>query len=107
MISERRVITFSRDALLSALRHYVVAVQPGLPSEQFRDVHPNRDGSCSLTIEAKSNRSRSTVVFTPTQMAAVLLTYAKHRSIPVPRRAQKSVCGDASGISLIVELEDA
>jgi hypothetical protein len=105
MITEHRRISFSRDAVLDALAHGIGGSQVALPPGHVVGLRINADGSCSIKIERLGGASRSEVECRPAQMAALLLNYAKHLSIPIPKRSTKQLEGSREELTLVVALE--
>jgi hypothetical protein len=107
MITEHRRINFARDRVLDAIAHCAGASQIALPPGHVVGLRINADGSCCLKIERLGGASRSEIECKPAQMAAILLSYAKHLSIPIPKRGAKSLEGSRDGLALVVTLDHA
>lgn len=105
MITEHRRITFSRDKLLDALAHGIGGGQVALPPGHVVGLRINADGSCGIKIERLGGASRSEIELKPAQMAALLLGYARHLSIPIPKRGAKQLEGSRDELTLVVTLE--
>jgi hypothetical protein len=105
MITEHRRITFSRDAVLDALAHGIGAAQVALPPGHVVGLRINADGSCAIKVERLGGASRSEIECRPAQMAAILMHYAKHLSIPIPKRGTKQLEGSRDELTLVVVLD--
>jgi hypothetical protein len=104
MITEHRRITFSRNSVLDALAHSVSASQVTLTPGHVVGLRIVADGSCAIKIERLGGASRSEVELKPAQMAAILLSYAKHLAIPIPKRGTKQLEGSRDELTLVVTL---
>jgi hypothetical protein len=104
MISELRRISFSREAVLEALAYGIAGAQLALPRGHVVGLRIHPDGSCSVRIERLGGAARVEIECSPAQMAALLLGYAKHLSIPIPKRGTKQIEGSRDELTLIVAL---
>jgi hypothetical protein len=100
MISEERRIKFSKESLIEALR---AARGLGLPPGQVLETRVAADGGCSVQIRT-GDGALANADLTPSQMAAVFISFARTKRIPVPRHAQKTLVADGDGIAMVIEI---
>jgi hypothetical protein len=109
MPRENRVITFSPDESLQALRHYAAVVEnKPLPADPFESLAI--DGPSSATAEivrgdgcAGSGR----YVFAGERLVQALTYWCSSIGIPLPRRAAKSVQVSNGELQLSILLDGA
>ena len=100
MITEERRIKFSKESVIEALR---LARNLGLPPGQIVELRAAADGGCAVQIR-RGDGATENANLTPTQMAAVFISFARTKKVPVPRQAQKKLVSEGDGIVMVIEI---
>jgi hypothetical protein len=100
MISEERRIRLSKDSLFEALK---AARNLGLPPGQILECRVAADGGCGVQIRT-GDGATANANLTPSQVAAMFISYARAKRVPVPRQAMKKLEPDGDGIAMIIEI---
>lgn len=102
-ISERRLIVFSREAVLDALLYNDRASQGWLCRAAIQRVALRQADAgpvAVVTAERDGQRRWVEVDFNATQIAAALIRYCRALRIPLPRAARKSLELQGDGLCL-------
>lgn len=103
MITDRRQILFSSEALREAVRLYAATYPGKTPVGAVVDVQvTSADGQPNLVarFEQPGSRTLNDVRFGPHQVAAFLILLCRTLKIPLPRRAEKSLAVEGNSIVL-------
>jgi len=88
MPTESRVLTFSNAEAIDALKEYCAATKRELPKGGIQRLVFSNDGEIKVTAEFDG---APPIRFLENEVAVALIMLCNKRSIPVPRRAIKSL----------------
>jgi hypothetical protein len=103
MITEQRRISLSLPTFLKALRHCRDELELGIPPGDIVDLKPTPQGGCWIHIH-EAGSGGEPFELSPAQTAAVIIAYARHMRIPLPKRGEKSLAGTENSISMIISV---
>jgi len=103
-LSETRHITFTKEALITALTSYKAASKQPLPPGiiQSCEITGKPDISVSLSILSDTSGMLEKVTIPAETIGAAMIRYCRMVNVPLPRGAGKSLV--ASGDSLILTI---
>jgi len=103
--SETRNIVFSQNELLEAIGRYVKHVRHPMPAGKITRCHIEPDGNVSVIVDHNADGSNHVVEFSHAMVAAALIRFCIEKSIPIPRKSEKTVHGEADGMALNFRIE--
>lgn len=104
MITEKRLIIFSSEALLQALALYASAFPAKMPEGKpsrvwLKNIEPPIIG---IEVAAKTDTRESELQLSQAELAALLIHFCRREKIPLPRTAEKSLAADNGQACLVL-----
>lgn len=108
-ISEMRHLTFSRDALLVALRDYLRKSKQPLPPGvvQSVEIRDKPDVSVIISILDESSGKIVKPEIPPETIGAAMIVYCRQIGIPLPKDSSKSLIASGTDLTLCVHVSAA
>jgi hypothetical protein len=101
MVQEVRRIIFSRTEVVDALMKFAPAVRIDLPPGHITSIKLDEAKGLLVAIEQLGSLSITVHQIGAAKLAVLLMRYCKHRKIPLPKRAAKSIApGKNEGLAL-------
>jgi hypothetical protein len=103
MPAEFRILTFSKDEVLEALKDY--CHQAGWPVETAGIAELTLAQGAATKTSIRSSSYSWPIEFTDVEVAAALLMFCHKKGIPMPRRAVKSLEHDRETVSFRMRID--
>jgi hypothetical protein len=104
MITERRQVIFSNDAVKEAVRLFASLHPDKMPHGQVRRVWTVAEPELQLLVQIEQAGARNLleIAFTQGEIAAFLILYCRRNKIPLPPNADKFLEIDNGSLSLVI-----
>lgn len=103
MITERRLISFSRSALADGVMNYGMAAKPPRFT-LVRSIDVTGDHTPTLVAEVAGGEDDpgDLIEFNPAETVAILILLCRRERIPLPRHSEKTLCLDNGELCLVL-----
>ena len=104
MITEKRQILFSNDALREAVRHVASVMPDKVPHGMIRRVWLSEEPELLLFVQVEPLGARKLyeVSFRHSEIAAFLILFCRKLKVPLPRTAEKYLEVEGGNLSLVI-----
>jgi hypothetical protein len=108
-LSELRHVTFSKDALIMALKLYFAGCNQPLPAGTVESciVEAVPDIGVTIAIRDDASGTLNKVTVAAEKIGAAMITYCRQVNVPLPRAGQKSLLTSGENLILMVQVRAA
>lgn len=106
-LSELRHISFSKDALVMAVKLYYAATKKPLPSGVVEgcEIVAAPDTQVEIKIRDDASGEIKTVPISAEIMGAAMINYCRKVNVPLPREGKKSLLVSGDNLVLVVNVQ--
>ena len=106
-LGELRHISFSKDALVMAVKLYYAATKKSLPSGVVEgcEIVATPDTQVEITIRDDASGQLNKIPITAEIIGAAMINYCRKVSVPLPREGKKSLLVSGDNLVLVVNVQ--